>query len=79
MSCEKERQGHIEAQKEHATAVQRLKQHEAALFGSTSPKPIFLSDQDWDTIQRLEAEEKEAARRQREKARAYEEANRSHR
>ncbi len=79
MSCEKERQAHIEAHKGHAVAAQRLKKHEAALFGSTSPQPIFLSDQDWDTLQRLEAEEKEAARLEREKARAYEEANRSHR
>lgn len=78
MSCEKERQEHIEAMEAHAAAAQSLKRHEAAMFGGTSPRPVFLSDQDVETLRRLEAEEEETGRLEREKALAYERAQRSH-
>ncbi len=78
MSCEKEREEHADATEAHAAAARELKRYEAALFGGTSPRPIFLSDRDQENLQRLEAEVEAAARVVQEKAQAYEAAKHSH-
>ncbi len=78
MSCERPKQEHEEAAQALAAAVERLKQFDAAMFGSQSPPPILLSDQDVELLDRLEAEEHEAAQIEQETARAYEEARRRH-
>jgi hypothetical protein len=48
------------------------------MFANTSPAAILLSDQDLETIRRLEAEEEETGLLERGKALAYEQAKRSH-
>lgn len=78
MSCERQMQEHEEAAQALAAAVDRLKKFDAAMFGSQSPPPILLSDQDVELLDRLEAEEREAAQTEQETARAYEEARRGH-
>lgn len=78
MSCEKAREEHEEAVEAHTAAEERLKRYEAAIFGGTSPRPIFLSDQDVENLERLEAEEQAAARVEKEKADTYEEAKGAH-
>jgi hypothetical protein len=78
LSCEKAREDYDAAREAHATAVQRLKRQERMMFARTSPAAILLSDQDLEVMRRLETEEEEAARLEREKALAYEEAKRSH-
>ncbi len=79
MSCDKEREEHTEAIEGREAAARLLKQYEGAMFGGTSPKPIFLSDLDIENLERLEAEVEAAERLEQEKARAYDEAKRSHR
>lgn len=78
MSCEQARQEYEEAAEAHAVAVRQLKRQEGMMFAGTSPAAILLSDQDLEAIRRLEAEEEETGRLEREKSLAYEQAKRSH-
>ena len=78
MSCEQVRKEYEGAVEAHDAAVRAMKRQEAMLFGGTSPAPLLLSDQDLEALRRVEAEEQETARLEREKAAAYEVAKRSH-
>jgi hypothetical protein len=78
MSCEQARQEYEDATEAHAAAAQRLKRQERMMFANTTPAAILLSDQDLETIRRLEAEEEETGLLERGKALAYEQAKRSH-
>lgn len=78
MSCEQARQEYEEAMEAHVAAVERLKRQERMMFARTSPAAILLSDQDLETIRRLEAEEEGTGSLEREKALTYEQAKRSH-
>ena len=78
MSCEQARQEHEDAVEAHASAVRQLKRQEGLMFANTTPAAILLSDQDLETIRRLEAEAEEAGLLERERALAYEQAKRSH-
>lgn len=78
MSCEQARQEYEDAMEVHAAAAQRLKRQERMMFANTTPAAIMLSDQDLETIRRLESEAEQAGVLERQKASAYEQAKRSH-
>ncbi len=78
MSCENARQEHVDAMEAHAAALHQLKRHEGAMVGSQSPPPILVSDQDVETLDRLEAAVGAAAQLEHEKSAAYANAKRSH-
>ena len=62
----------------HAAALRELKRHEGAMVGAQSPPPILVSDQDVETLDRLEAAVRAAAQLEQEKSEAYAKAKRSH-
>jgi hypothetical protein len=78
VSCENARQEHVDAMEAHAAAVRQLKRHEGAMVGAQSPPPILVSDQDVETLNRLEAAVGAAAQLEHEKSEAYANAKRSH-